>query len=185
MYVSRRKFLEKIKISKRELYKLIKTGKIEIIKLKNKNLYNLDKFMEENGHTKNEREKICYCRVSSKKQNKDLERQIEFMKKLYPNYKIISDIGSSLNFERKGLLEIIEKAIKGEIEELIIAYKDRLARIGYRLIEIILEKYSKAKIIIVNKEPDESVNDEITKDIMAIMNIYVAKINGSRKYKSK
>lgn len=98
------------------------------------------------------------------------------MKNLYPNYKIITDIGSSLNFKRKGLIELIEKGINGKIKEIIIAHKDRLARIGFELIEMILEKYSDAKIIILNNSDDK--NEEVTKDIMA-------KINGSRKYKKQ
>jgi putative resolvase len=58
-----------------------------------------------------------------------------------------------------------------------------LARIGYELIKHIIEKYSQGKIIILEGEQKESPLNEITKDILAIMNIYVAKINGKRKYK--
>ena len=127
---------------------------------------------------------ICYCRVSSNKQKKDLVRQIKYMKNKYPDCEIISDIGSGLNFKRKGLCKIIDYAIKGEINELIIAYKDRLARIGYDLIKYIIERYSNGKIIILNSIND-TVTEELTKDIISIMNIYVAKINGMRKYTNK
>ena len=56
------------------------------------------------------------------------------MKKKYPSYEIISDIGSGLNMNREGLKKIIDSGIKGEIEILIVAYKDRLVRFGYELI---------------------------------------------------
>ena len=46
---------------------------------------------------------ICYCRVSSSSQKEDLERQVEFFRCKYPNYEIIKDIGSGLNFKRKGI----------------------------------------------------------------------------------
>lgn len=105
------------------------------------------------------------------------------MQQMFPLYEIISDIGSGLNFNRKGLLEIIDSAINGEIEEIIIAYKDRLARFGYDMIEHIISKYSKGKIIIINKKEEDTPLDEVTKDIVSIMNIYTAKINGLRKYK--
>ena len=111
--------------------------------------------------------------------------QIEYIKKLYPTHRIISDIGSGLNFKRAGLIEIIEKAINGEIEEVIITYKDRLTRFGYELIEMIINKYSNGKIITINKKEEETPTEEITKDIIAIMNVYVAKINGLRKYKKE
>jgi len=73
--------------------------------------------------------------------------------------------------------------IEGNIGELVIAYKDRLARFGYEMIEWIIKEYSKGKITIINKTEEETPNDEITKDIITIMNVYVAKINGLRKYK--
>ncbi len=119
--------------------------------------------------------------MSSRKQSEDLKRQINLMKKNYPNYEIITDIGSGLNLKRKGLEEIIELAIKGEIKVVVITYKDRLARFGYDLIEMILKKYSDAKIIILNKHKEETPNDEMVKDILSIMNVYVAKINGMRR----
>jgi putative resolvase len=106
------------------------------------------------------------------------------MRDLYPNYRIISDIGSGLNFNRKGLIEIINMAINNKIENLIIAYKDRLARFGYELIEYIIKNYSNGKIIIINNNREETTPlEEVSKDIIAIMNIYVAKVNGIRKYK--
>ena len=79
----------------------------------------------------------------------------------------------------------MEKAIKGEIEEVIIAYKDRLTRFGYEMIEWLIKKYSNGKIVIINKEEEETPIEELTKDVVSIMNVYVAKVNGLRKYRSK
>ena len=94
-------------------------------------MYNLNKFLKINGINNKLKRNICYCRVSSSKQKEDLSRQIEYMKNKFPNHEIIYDIGSWLNFKRKGLKLILNYGIEGEINELIIAYKDRLARIGY------------------------------------------------------
>jgi hypothetical protein len=105
------------------------------------------------------------------------------MKQLYPNHIIISDIASSLNFKRKGLLKIINLAIRNEIEEVIVAYKDRLARFGFEIIETILKENSNATIKILNKTKEKTSAEELTEDVIAIMNVYVAKINGLRKYK--
>ena len=73
--------------------------------------------------------------------------------------------------------------IEGKIEEIVITYKDRLVRFGYELIEWLIEKYSNGKIKIINKKEEETTEEEITKDILQIMNVYVAKINGRRKNK--
>jgi|TARA_B100001939_G_scaffold185564_1_gene159817 predicted site-specific integrase-resolvase len=183
-FVTRKEVLKILKIHYHTLYSMVKRGEIETLEIGKRNLYNLDKFLRDKGVTNKKKQKICYCRVSSNKQKEDLERQVNFMKEKYPDYEIIKDIGSGLNFKRRGLNKIIEIAINGELEELLITYKDRLCRIGFELIENIIKKYSNGKITIVNKSEEETPTEEVTKDIISIMNIYVAKINGLRKYKT-
>jgi putative resolvase len=184
-FITRREVLKILKIHYHTLYSMAKRGDIETLEVGKRQLYNLDKFLRNKGVMNKIKRKICYCRVSSNKQKEDLQRQISYMKEKYPDYEIVKDIGSSLNFNRKGLNKIIELAISGELNELLITYKDRLCRIGYDLIENIIKKYSNGKITIVNKEEEETRTEEVTKDIISIMNIYVAKINGLRKYKLK
>jgi len=79
-------------------------------------------------------------------------------------------------------LEIINLAIEGKIEELVIVHKDRLARFGYELIEYLINKYSKGKITIIEKNGNIEPEEELVKDVIQIMNVFVAKINGRRKY---
>ena len=52
------------------------------------------------------------------------------------------------------------------------------------MLEWLITKYSNGKILIINKEEEETPIEELTKDIVSIMNVYVAKVNGLRKYKS-
>ena len=186
-YVSRRELIKALNIHYHTVYNLVKNNKIETIKVGKTSKYNLDKYITDNKIIidKTVKKRICYCRVSSRKQNSDLERQINLMQLNYPNYEIISDIGSGLNFKRKGLEKIIDMAIKGNIEEVVITYKDRLARFGYDLIEMILNKYSKATITIINQDKYQTKDEELVKDIISIMNVYVAKINGMRKTHKK
>ena len=88
---------------------------------------------------------IGYCRVSSNKQKDDLERQIENMK-LYLNaqgrpYEIISDIGSGINYKKKGLKELIKRISQNKVEKVVVLYKDRLLRFGFELVEYIASLY--------------------------------------------
>ena len=106
------------------------------------------------------------------------------MNKKYSGYTLIKDIGSGLNFKRKGLQKIIDYAINGEINELVIAHKDRLCRYGYEMIEHIILTYSKGTITILD-ETTLSPTKEITRDLVTIINVFSARINGLRKYKSK
>jgi len=182
-YVPRKKVLEILGIHYQTLYNLVKRKEIESIKVGRVSVYNLDKYIKDNNILINNKEKICYCRVSSQKQKEDLERQINLMKELYPNHRIISDIESGINFNRKGLQELINMAIKNQIDEVVIEYKDRLARFGFELIENIIKTHSNGSIKILNTTEEQTPTEELTEDIIAIMDVYVAKVNGLRKYK--
>ena len=128
---------------------------------------------------------ISYVRVSSLSQKDDLERQKKLILDKYPNHKMISDIGSGINFNRPGIKKIIKLAIEGKVNELVIAYKDRLTRFGYELIESFIKDYSNGKIIIIYKKDDMEPEEELVKDVLQLMNVFVAKMNGLRKYKKK
>jgi len=179
-YVTRKNACKYLGIHYHTLYKLKNNNLIETIKINGRTLYNISKYITK--QLKQNKRNICYCRVSSAKQKNDFKRQIEYMKNKYKNHEIISDIGSGLNMNRKWFIKIIDYAIEGEINELVIAYKDRLMRFGYELVERIINKYSNGKIIVINQNKNETITEILSKDIVAIMNIYVAKINGLRKY---
>jgi putative resolvase len=185
-------------VHQRTLYQWEEKGEIETIRTSgNKRLYNVKKYLAskvkvdnkcnnlDDLDNKNDKLNICYVRVSTQNQKEDLERQKLLMTTKYPNYIIIEDIGSGLNLNKRGINKIIHLAIKGKINELVVAYKDRLTRFGFELIEEIITKYSNGKIIILNKSEEISQEEELVKDVMAIMNVYVAKINGLRRYKNK
>ena len=180
-FISCKKARELLGISTSTLRRYDTNGTIETIRTPgNTRLYNVQKFIRTHGNYK-AGERICYCRVSSNGQKNDLASQIEYMKKKYPEHRIISDIGSGVNFKRKGLIEIIKLAIDGKLSEVVVAYKDRLCRVGYELLEMIITEYSRAKIIIENNE-SENDNEKMVKDVMEILTVYVARIHGKRRY---
>jgi len=182
-------------VHQRTLYLWEKKGLIEAIRTPgNKRLYNVNKFLEDNKCKENicnnlddldkeDKLNIAYIRVSSQNQKDDLERQKQLMVHKYPNHIIIEDIGSGLNLNKRGIRKIIHLAIEGKVNELVVAHRDRLTRFGFELIEEIINKYSKGKIIILSEPEKLEPEEEIVKDIMSIMNVYVAKIKGLRKYK--
>jgi putative resolvase len=182
-------------VHQKTLYNWDKKGLIEVIRTPGKKrLYNVEKYLKENKKQTeviNTEEinvealdktiKLCYVRVSSQGQKDDLDKQKEYMKGKYPNHVIIEDIGSGINFNRKGIRKIIELGIAGKVEELVVANKDRLTRLGYELIEDIIIKYSKGKIIILNKRDKSEPEEELAKDVLAIMNVFTAKMHGLKK----
>ena len=124
---------------------------------------------------------ICYARVSSNKQKDDLERQIKFFKDKYPLYEVVSDIGSGINWKRKGLQTILERSMRGDIKEVVVAHRDRLCRFGYELIEFILDK-SGVKLVVHNEENAKSESQELAEDIMSIVHVYSCRQMGKRRY---
>ena len=105
------------------------------------------------------------------------------MKKEYPYHEIITDVASGLNYNREGLQKLLTYAMNGEVNEVVIAYNDRLTRFGFDMIEWIIKEKSNGVIKILNNNEELTPTEEISKDIISIMNIYVAKVNGLRKYK--
>lgn len=194
-YISGKEVCKILGVHERTLYLWDKKGKIETIRTPgNKRLYNLEKYMKDQNTTfkqveesveenTDDRLRIIYTRVSSHSQSNDLERQVAYMTKRYPNHLLIEDIGSGMNFNRRGLRKIIRWAIAGKIEEVVVAYKDRFARFGFELIEDLIKEYSNGKIIILNNVKNEEPEEELVKDMLQIMNIFTAKMNGLRKYK--
>lgn len=173
-------------VHQRTLYNWEKAGHIETIRTPNgKRLYNISKYMKiyRLDEAQTDKLKICYVRVSSNGQRNDLERQIRYMRHKYPTYMIIEDIGSGINMNRRGLNRIIDLAIEGKILELVVAHKDRLSRFGYSFVERILRKYSDASIVVINSMVKKSVYEELVEDVLQVMNVFVAKMNGLRKYK--
>ena len=70
------------------------------------------------------RKRYAYCRVSSSKQKDDLERQKQSFKETHPEHEIITDVGSGLNFKRKGLLRLVDETLRGGVEEIVVSHKD-------------------------------------------------------------
>jgi hypothetical protein len=118
--------------------------------------------------------RVCERRTFEQLCQKDeLVHQVDYMKLKYPKHEILTDIGSGINF-RGNLKKIIDYAINNKLEELVIAYKDRLCRIGYDLIEYILKEYSNTKIII-EKDEDKSP-EKLLKKILEYKPPTVSKI---------
>jgi predicted site-specific integrase-resolvase len=127
------------------------------------------------------RTKVIYIRVSSSKQKDDLQRQKDYAIKQFPFHKIISDVGSGLNFKRTGLRKLLKMVFSGSIEEIVITSKDRLCRFGYDLIEWLCSENS-TKILVLDRDQNMSKESEFVRDVLSIIQIYTCKWNGSRRY---
>jgi len=131
---------------------------------------------------------IVYARVSSIDQKDDLKRQ-ELVLESYCaskgyQYELISDLGSGLNYKKKGLLRLIKLICSHEVDRLVLTHKDRLLRFGSELIFSLCEHFG-VEVVIINRSEDSSFEEDLTKDIMDIITVFSARMYGSRSHKNK
>ena len=130
---------------------------------------------------------IGYARVFSKKQSDDLERQVnniyQYLSSKYETFDIITDIGSGINYKKPGLLKLIEKINKKEVDLIVVLYKDRLLRFGFELVEYFAELNNVS--IEVLDQVDKNQDEELVEDLVQIITVFSCKIQGERKSKTK
>lgn len=138
---------------------------------------------EDIQNEKHRKNNICYCRVSTERQN-DLTRQENFFREKYPNHTIISDIGSGINWKRKGLLTILERAMQGDIKEVVVTNRDRLCRFAFELIEFILRK-NNVKLIVLDNQENTSESESDSRELLSIIHRLSDGYVSKRRYKNR
>ena len=131
---------------------------------------------------------VIYARVSSNKQKEqgDLDRQVELLKK-YANEQgyiivdTITDVGSGLKEERRGLKKLLKMVVDKRVDVVLITYRDRLTRFGYKYLQFFFEKHG-VKIEEALHEEKEPL-EELIEDFLAIIVSFAGKIYGKRSHK--
>jgi predicted site-specific integrase-resolvase len=134
--------------------------------------------------TDNKEKVFIYSRVSTRKQADagNLERQTERLVKYCEdnNYEVIdifSDVASGLNENRRKLNQMLNRL--EEVSKIVIEYQDRLARFGYKYIEL----HCKSKYVtieVIENNETQSSHEELTKDLISIITCFSARLYGSR-----
>lgn len=179
-YIPLRKAVEFLGLHPHTLRKYADEGKIKSIKNEaGQRLYDVESY--QCGATRTTI--VCYCRVSSAKQRDDLARQAEFMRQQYPDAEIIKDIGSGLNFKRKGLQALLVRLMRGDKLTLVIACRDRLCRFGFELFESMVEQNGGELVVLDRKV--HCPETELTTDLLAILHVFSRRMHGLRSYSKK
>lgn len=135
-----------------------------------------------------EKEVLLYARVSSEHQRGDLTRQIDDLKRAFPNHAhLYQDVASGLNWKRPGLVALLDRVYKGGVDSVVVANRDRLARFGVELIEWIFRQ-ADAKLVVLGQQDHSEGQDhhhddpehELADDLISIVTVFVAKHNGRR-----
>ena len=96
---------------------------------------------------------------------------------------MISDIGSGINYKKKGLQELLKRISGNQVEKVVVLYKDRLLRFGFELVEYIASLYHCEIEIIDHTEKTEQ--QELVKDLVQIITVFSCKLQGKRANKAK
>jgi predicted site-specific integrase-resolvase len=129
---------------------------------------------------------VDYARVSSHDQKKDLETQIKCLDKYIQNDNkiIISDLGSGLNFNKKGLIHLISLIISRKIHTLYLTHKERLLRFGSELIFKLCSTFG-TNVVIINSSESKSFEVTLAEDVIELMTVFSAKLYGKRSHHNK
>jgi putative resolvase len=137
---------------------------------------------------KEERVVVGYARVSSTTQKDDLERQKQLLHsyakdKGYGEIQILSDVGSGLNEERKGFLELLEMVAERKVSKVIVAHKDRLTRFGFETLRKLFQAFG-TEIEVIDSE-GKTPQEELVEDLMTIVSHFAGELYGMRSHKYK
>lgn len=181
--------LSMLGISRVTLCKYVKLGKIRVVKLPNGYYsYNKEDVYRLKGLDV-KRKKVIYARVSTSKQTKELENQIETItayvnKNGYGIDAVYSDIANGMNLDRKGFTKLLSAVMANEIDEVFISHKDRLALLDFDLVSRLFSQYG-TKITVINSSKNKSAEEELFEDLMSVIHSFSINTYSKRRLAKK
>lgn len=158
------------------------TGKIKATKTKGghrRYLYTVPDVPDDKEQPKKQ---YLYARVSSIKQKPDLQRQIATLQEAHPTFEVIQDVGSGINFRRRGLITLLDNVLQGRVSQVVVAHRDRLTRFGFDLFQLFFDRFGVTLTVLSDSDVQEPVT-ELAKDLLSIVTVFTARYYESRSYK--
>ena len=151
--------------------------------------YDLDRLLQAAPkHAPGPRVTLAYARVSSYDQKEDLTRQVERLKSFWAangwTFEVIQDLGSGMNYKKKGLQDLLGRICLGEVERLVITHQDRLLRFGADLVFSLCERFG-TEVVRIEATEDPSFEAEWVQDMLEIITGFSARLDGSRSHQHK
>lgn len=185
------KFAKELGVTPEHVRTMHRTGEVIPARISEKGTrYYSEEQLRELKNSRNpqrEEKVVAYCRVSTKSQKDELEKQVENVKSyMYAkgySFEVITDIGSGINYKNKGLQELISLINSNQVTKVVVLYKDRLVGLGFELIQLLCDLHDVKIEIIDNSE--RSNEEELTDDLIEIITVFANKLYGSRSKKTK
>ncbi|HRW21468.1 MAG TPA: IS607 family transposase [Bacteroidales bacterium] len=182
-WLTSKDFRQKFQLTSQNLWRWENVGKVKTKTINKRKFY-----LVEDSNDKN-RINVIYCRVSNIKQKLDLERQEKILREYcvsngFKPDKVITDIASGMNENRKGFNELVDIVINHKVDKVIISYKDRLTRFGFDYFNNLFKKYN-TSIEVVNLTKEEDFQNELTEDLISIIHHFSMKMYSNRRKQLK
>lgn len=132
---------------------------------------------------------VTYTRVSSHDQKDDLVRQTEELKKYceeqrFANVQAIEDLGSGINYKKKGLQKLIRDVMMGKVNRIVLTYKDRLVRFGIEILEQVC-RLKNVELVVLHNDAGEDLEARLVEDVLAILIVYSGELYGRRSHQKR
>ena len=127
--------------------------------------------------------------MGSSDRKSDLERQVEYLKEYcsargYNLVDVLMDVASGLNEKRRGLKKLFEYVINGKVDVVVVSYKDRLTRFGFKYLEEFFSSHGVRIEVVFGEEPKD-LRQELIEDLIAIVSSFAGRLYGMRSRKKK
>ena len=137
---------------------------------------------------KDNRISVGYGRVSSNGQKEDLSRQLNklenYLQTQNRKFEVISDLGSGLNYKKKGLKRLFKLITSFQIAELVITHKDRLLRFGSEILFYLCKAFD-VKVTILEESKNLTDEEKLSNDVIELMVVFSARLYGKRGHKNR
>ena len=171
MYVKGSEYCKLFKVHPSTLRRWADTGKLACKRTPGGiRLYELPREPVAAAGPPRQKTKVVYARVSSAKQKDDLQRQADFLRSKFPDHQLVTDVGSGVNWKRKGLLALLDASHRGDLEELVVASRDRLCRFAFDLLAVVFRQRG-TKLVVLDAA-DASPEQELSDDLLSIVQIF-------------
>lgn len=177
MYVTPKEAKQHFQVSDDTLRRWTRQGKIQVQRTKGGHR----RYFIFDDQDKTNKQSFIYARVSSKKQSNELQNQIKYMQQQFPDHIVVSDVGSGLNPNRKGFNSILDKLFTNNVQEVVVASKDRFTRFNFELFQNIFKRFNATLKSLSTKEY-QSPQEELSEDLMSIITVFSARYYGKRSY---
>ncbi|MBS0584691.1 MAG: IS607 family transposase, partial [Verrucomicrobia bacterium] len=131
------------------------------------------------GKKMEDRLTIAYARVSSHEQKGDLKRQSQVLSDYCAkhgwNFQVVEDLGSGMNYQKKGLRSLLSMILEGRMSRLVLTHKDRLLRFGAELVFALCEA-KQIEVVLINQGSEISFEEELAQDVLEIITVFSARL---------